>query len=171
MISGKIYCLKSFQTDKIYIGSTSQKIKRRLQQHKSHYKRYLNGEMNYLSSFEILQYDDCYIELIREVACEKKQLLNLEGQEINNNSKCVNLFLCGKSSNDYRKQCMKNYNQTEKRKEYIKNYNKDYQKTENFKQYRNRRTTCECGIEYNIISKYKHIKTQKHKNYLSSLLQ
>ena len=144
MISGKIYCLKSFQTDKIYIGSTSQKIKRRLQQHKSHYKRYLNGKMRYLSSFEIIKYNDCYIELIKEVACEKKQLLILEGQEINNNSKCINLFLCGKSSNDY---------------------------GENYYKRRNEHILCSCGDMYSQSNKARHNNSNKHQNYLYSLIQ
>ena len=40
--TSRIYILRSFKTDKIYIGSTIRKLKYRLQEHKHHYERYLN---------------------------------------------------------------------------------------------------------------------------------
>ena len=43
IITGRIYILKSFKTENIYIGSTIQTIKHRLSQHKSDYKRYNNN--------------------------------------------------------------------------------------------------------------------------------
>ncbi len=80
---GRIYKLSSPQSDKMYIGSTTKTLKRRLVQHKGDYRSYLKEQTNYRSSFELIKCDDCYIELIKEVCCTKKQLLILEGEETN----------------------------------------------------------------------------------------
>ena len=42
LITGRIYILRSLKTDKIYIGSTTKKLKYRLTEHLSDYKRYLD---------------------------------------------------------------------------------------------------------------------------------
>ena len=62
----KIYKLVSSQTDKIYIGSSCQKqLSKRLGQHKTDYKKYLNGKNRYMSSFEIVKYPDAKIILVQ----------------------------------------------------------------------------------------------------------
>ncbi len=60
--NGKIYTIRSFQTEKYYIGSTNHKtLSQRLSKHRSKYKSWLrNNDMDYTTSFEILKYDDCY---------------------------------------------------------------------------------------------------------------
>ncbi len=148
IINGKIYCLKSTQTDKIYIGSTKQKLIDRFYKHKSDYKNKKENEKK--SSFEITQYDDCYVEIIREVICSKKQLLQLEGEEILKHDNCINKIIAGsvKKYNDY--------------KEYKKEYDKKY-RTEN-------KCECECGVIIQRANKSHHIKTNKHKKYLSRLI-
>jgi predicted GIY-YIG superfamily endonuclease len=39
--NGKIYAIRSHQTDEIYIGSTTQSLSKRFSNHKSKYKLYL----------------------------------------------------------------------------------------------------------------------------------
>ena len=73
---GKIYAIKSYQCDDIYIGSTVNKLSDRLSYHKTHYKSFLNDAHNYMTSFEILQFDDAFIELIEEYPCENRNQLN-----------------------------------------------------------------------------------------------
>ncbi len=124
IINGKIYALKRFQTDKIYIGSTIQSLNIRLNKHKSDFVRYKKGIYHYKSSFEIAKFDDCYIELIKEVCCTKKQLLILEGEEIENNKNKVNIRIEGEVHRqlheiEYRK------NNQEHRKQYQIEYLKD----------------------------------------------
>ncbi len=46
MKTGRIYALKSFQNELIYVGSTTKKLKYRFTQHKYDYKRWLNGKIN-----------------------------------------------------------------------------------------------------------------------------
>ncbi len=76
LIIGRIYCLKSDQTTNIYIGSTTKSLKIRLTHHRCLYKRY-KDETNtqYVSSFEILKYDDCYIQLLAEVSCNERTII------------------------------------------------------------------------------------------------
>ena len=146
---GYIYSIKSFQTDKIYIGSTIQKMYKRFSKHKHNYKEYLKEKTNYTSSFEIIKYNDCYVELIKEVYCTKKQLLELEDEEIQSHNNCVNHYLPKHwegNRNPYKKQ------------KYIKERSKiEY--------------CCECGSTLRIDKKARHNKSNKHKKYLSGLVQ
>jgi hypothetical protein len=52
---GKIYKIVCNITGLIYIGSTSQSLIQRLQDHKSGYKTYLNRKTHYVSSFKIIK--------------------------------------------------------------------------------------------------------------------
>ena len=82
---GKIYTIRSFQTDKFYIGSTNHKtLSQRLSKHKGCYKFWLKDKDNgYMTSFEILKYDDCYIELLELYPCNlKSELHKREGELI-----------------------------------------------------------------------------------------
>ena len=77
--SAKIYKISSSQCDKFYIGSTTlSKLQYRLSVHKNHYKMYLENKHNYMSSYEVVKYDDCKIELIKEVNVENRKELNIE---------------------------------------------------------------------------------------------
>ena len=79
---GIIYCIKSPSCVSVYIGSTTKTLEKRFYYHKKAFKDYSNGKNNYTSSFEIVQYDDSYIELIRNVECTKQQMHEQEYQEI-----------------------------------------------------------------------------------------
>ncbi len=114
--TGRIYCLRSFQTDKIYIGSTTSKLIYRLTKHKNDYKRYLNNQFNYISSYDVIKYNDCYIELIKEVICSKRQLLILEGEEMKIHSNVTNIRKAG------------NYAQYKTKEEYHKTHREEYYK-------------------------------------------
>ena len=101
--NGKIYSIRSHQTDLIYIGSTTEKrLSARLSKHRANYKAYLKDNCRYISSFEILKYIDAYIELIEEVEKKitKNELHKLEGAYIRNN-KCVNRFIAGRTQKEW----------------------------------------------------------------------
>ena len=94
--NGKIYSIRSHQTEQIYIGSTCVPLCKRIYLHKAGYKHYLKHNKNYISSFEIIKYDDCYIELIEEYPCDNKmELTRKEGEHIRANN-CVNVCLKNK---------------------------------------------------------------------------
>ena len=102
--NGKIYSIRSHQTDLIYIGSTTEKrLSARLSKHRANFKAYLKDKYHYVSSFEILKYIDAYIELIEEVEKKitKDELRQLEGQHIRQNN-CVNKIITGRTKQEYR---------------------------------------------------------------------
>ena len=86
--NGKIYALRSFQTDKIFIGSTCQSLYKRLYDHKH------SGWSKQGSANEILQFSDVYIELLENFPCTCKDELDKRTGEIirENKDKAVNIL-------------------------------------------------------------------------------
>jgi hypothetical protein len=84
----KIYAIRSYQTDKIYIGSTCQPLYKRFYQHK---------KMNDTSSKEILDLNDAYIELLENFPCSNRdELKKREGELIRDNNS-VNKNVAGRN--------------------------------------------------------------------------
>ena len=93
--NSKIYLIKSFKTDEVYVGSTIQSLARRLSNYKSTYITYLETNKNYISPYEIIKYDDCYIELLECLPCESRTELQRKQEEYIRNIKCVNKIITG----------------------------------------------------------------------------
>ena len=139
--NSKVYAIRSHQTDKIYIGSTTQTLSRRLSMHKS-------GKP--CSSSQILQYPDCYIELLESYACANKNELNRREGELIRTMDCVNKNIAGRTDAEYR-----NEHKNEKHQYYVDN------KTEiNEKQHQ--KYNCFCGSRYTTQNKARHFKTANH---------
>ena len=87
-----IYSIRSPQSDKYYIGSTTQKLCKRFSDHNIDYKRHLNGKRHFTTSFKILELGDAYIELLEEINCDNRyQLEKREGELIREHKEhCVN---------------------------------------------------------------------------------
>ena len=143
--NGKIYAIRSHQTDEVYIGSTTQKLSQRLGKHRSYYNSYKRGKGNYISSIEIIQYPDHYIELIKLFPCNLKcELLAEEGRTIRETN-CVNKEIAGRTRKQYRidnKELinLNNKNYREKNKDKIKEWrekNKEKLKERAKEYYRN----------------------------------
>lgn len=125
-MKGHIYVLKSNNTPLVYIGSTTQTLKHRLLNHKGDYKGYLKKERHYKSSYEIVKYDNCYIELLETIDFkDRKELNRKEGEYILNNKNCCNCLIAGRTPQEYEK--------TEKRKNYLKKYHKEYNEKRKWK--------------------------------------
>ena len=101
--NGAIYSIRSYQTDDIYIGSTTIGLSARMAKHRDDYKHYLNGKSNYMTSYEILQYPDSYIELIENYPCETKQDLNKREGHYIRSTDCVNRCIAGRTRAEYRR--------------------------------------------------------------------
>lgn len=63
---GIIYKISSSRTDKIYYGSTTQTIEERFREHVAAYRIWVRNKKRYpyMTSFEIVQYDDAEMELV-----------------------------------------------------------------------------------------------------------
>jgi hypothetical protein len=89
---GKIYKIVDNTNDNIYIGSTCEKLIRRLQKHKASYKCYLNPNVKqgHMRSFDIIKNGDFNIILLEECPCENKEQLLAREQYWKDKMKCVN---------------------------------------------------------------------------------
>ena len=103
--NGKIYTIRSNQTVKYYIGSTAQKtLAQRLGKHRSNYNDYMNGKGHFRYVFEILKYNDYYIELLELTPCNSKiELERREGQlQRQYKSEIVNNNIAGQTVIEYK---------------------------------------------------------------------
>jgi len=131
--NGKIYTIRSYKTDLVYVGSTTQPLSKRMYDHKLNYNKWLKNSKNYTSSVEIFKLDDePYIELVKNYSCNCKDELHKEEGKYIRKLKCVNKYIAGRSSKEryeenkeIRKENMKEYykDNKEKMKEYYKEYN------------------------------------------------
>ena len=133
---GKIYKLVSSETDKIYVGSTIQKLKKRKSEHKTKPNK---------SSKLICCYDNFNIVLIKNYPCNsKKELEREEGYIIKQNLDiCVNEKIAGRTKKEY----------NESRRDITNEYR------------RNKKWYCECcKITINRCSKKRHEGIEKHQS-------
>jgi len=143
---GKIYKLTSSQTDKVYIGSTITSLNVRFSNHKSHYKSWLKSKMDKITSYDLLQYEDVKIELIKEFPCETKKELDREEGKLILENNCVNKCVVGRTKKEY----------VEANKEKINEMRKE-------------KFTCECGGNYTYTHKSQHFKTKKHLKFVNQV--
>jgi hypothetical protein len=110
--NSKLYSIRSHQTNKLYIGCTTQTLAQRLAKHKTGYRLWLaDNSKGYLTSYEILQYDDAYIELIEEYPCENKNQLRRREGELIRAHDCVNKNIAGRTKAEYRQDNAEYYKQ------------------------------------------------------------
>ena len=149
---GKIYKIEpkcDHNDDEIYIGSTTQKyLSQRMVEHRSQYKRWKEGKMNLVSSFQLFEkfgIDNCEIILLESVVAKDiNELKSRESHHIKN-IKCINKYVPLRSHKDYR------------------NDNKELISSKAKKLFK-----CECGSKCRIVAKQRHFRTNKHLNYIKS---
>ena len=150
----KIYTIRSHSTDKIYIGSTTQRLSKRIAEHRRKYKAWkADNSKRYYSSFEIVKYDDNYIELLENYECLTREgLLMREGQCIRDND-CVNKNIPGRTGKQWRKDNADKI-KAQKKQHYQDNADKI-----------NAKHNCDCGGRYTHCHKSAHVKSKKHQEF------
>jgi hypothetical protein len=118
---GKIYEITSDQTNKRYIGSTTNKyLSIRFGIHKAEYKQYLKGKSNYVTSYEIIKNPDAKISLLETFPCTNKDELRKREQEWidENRDTVVNRFdsYNNLSKKEYNNICVKKHYEANKEK-------------------------------------------------------
>jgi hypothetical protein len=158
--NGKIYKIVSDQTDKIYIGSTTKTyLSQRMDYHRSDYKKWKNGKHHYVTSFDIVKYDDAEIVLIENFPCKTKDELHQKERQIieQNKNVCVNKNNPIGTLADLRQQQREwNYRNIEK----IKKYYKDNK--EKIRKKKSQQIQCTCGIYYSHTNRARHLKSNVH---------
>lgn len=176
---GFIYKIEYIENpDIFYIGSTKQKLSRRMSKHRSNYKEWVKGT-----------YGKCMIyELFKQYGVEKFKIVELERVEVEDRQEllkyedkwicstdCINKYraFTGLNRKQYKKEYYeknKNKNKEQMKQYYIDNnekrkkYQKEYsEKNKNkIKEYQNKRVNCgHCNKELNKSSLKLHIK-RKH---------
>ena len=87
--NGKIYKLTSSQTDKIYVGSTCDELKRRFSSHKSNFKT----KTQVCKADEVLCFEDVKIELVENFPCDSKEKLHLRELHFIKELNAINVWL------------------------------------------------------------------------------
>ena len=103
--SAKIYKLTSEFTNRVYLGSTTKPLTKRLQGHKDHNKQWKNGNRGYMTSFALFELGTVNIELIENYPCDTKQ--ELEARErfhIENEPNALNKQHPGRTKAEYRQE-------------------------------------------------------------------
>jgi hypothetical protein len=122
--NGKIYAIRSYKTDDIYIVSTIMTLSKRMAKHRV--------MKTFVSSQLILEHGDAYIELIELCPCNsKEELERREGELIRATPNTVNIKIAGRTPQEYRDDnkeiiAVKNKVYAEENKEHIKEYKKEF---------------------------------------------
>jgi hypothetical protein len=162
--NGKIYTIRSHMTDKYYIGSSCLPLHKRLYHHKQHYNKWMKEQSNYITSYEILKYDDVYIELLEEYKCNNKmELLKREGELIRQHyNDIVNKNRPNRTIEE-KKETSRLF--AVKHKDERKKYRDDNKERfkELYSMHSQKKYKClKCNSEMLNHNKYKHNKTQIH---------
>ena len=161
-MNGKIYSIRSYQTDKYISVLRVNYYVRKLQNiinvlYRINYKNYLLGKYHYVSSYKVLEHDDCYIELIEECPCDNKSQLNRrEGEITRQTENCFNKLIAGRTTKEYRTD----------NKDKIKQYreiNKD-----KIKEHKKQPYTCACGKTMQFTEKARHYRSVYHLNHIKN---
>ena len=153
---GKIYKITCNETEKIYIGSTTQSLTKRFKQHKNNHTSWKNGKYHYTTIFKLFdEYgkENCNIELIENYPCDNNKELELREAYYIRNNNCYNKYIPGRTLKEYK----------EVNKEKIKEEMKKYR--ENNKEKIKEKITCNCGGNYTYSHKARHFKSKKHEAY------
>lgn len=168
---GKIYMIITDNSGDIYVGSTIQTLKARLQKHESYYR---TGK--YCSSQEILKHGDYKIVLIKNYPCSSKLELEEEEGKFQRDMVCVNKRIASRTPKQWRednKEAINNKNKEYNIKncEVISDYQKEYRikNRETLRIKRKEIFNCPCGGRYSRGDKARHFRSEKHQKYQNSI--
>jgi len=175
----KIYKIVCNITNKIYIGSTCEPtLARRLANHVQSFKKWKRDSVKYnnITSFQILEQGDYYIELLEICSCTINEELLARERYYIKSIECVNKYKNLNRTEEDLKEYTKEWyiKNIDTIKEYKKEYNeknKDKIKEQKKKNYEktNYKVACECGsiICHSELSRHK--KSLKHQTYLNNI--
>ncbi len=169
--NAKIYKIVDNNYSKMYIGSTTQSLSKRMGDHRSSYlskHRYTTAN----KLFEEFGVHNCKIELIQAIKCENKEELSaIEGHHIRKNI-CVNRNIAGRTQQEYNKLDTSKLRCREykaKHKEELQEKNKTYY-IEN-KEKIAEKHFCKCGAYSTTSKRKRHERSMKHQNFIQSQLK
>jgi hypothetical protein len=116
--TGKVYAVRSPNTDQFYIGSTIQPLSKRMVDLRTCYFYFKdNFKYSKLSDInQIFEFGDAYIELLEVFPCNSKEELDRrQGELIRiNKINCINKIVPGRSKKEYREDNKQKISDTQK---------------------------------------------------------
>jgi hypothetical protein len=156
---GRVYKIICYETDNVYIGSTTKSLTKRLKQH----ERVHNNNMEYISSSEIIKGSNYEIELIEEVYFdERKELTDVEGYyQRFYEDRCVNKIINGRTKQEYNNKkvtCICGETSTNA---HIRRHERT-DRHQDIMDYPDKYYKCECSHMVLLERKSSHVKTKTH---------
>ena len=188
--NGKIYCIRNYITDDVYVGSSCQSLCKRLSWHKSSINKKTKQNFPLYIKMRELDKINFYIELLENYPCTNKEELRAREGHYIREMGTLNKYIAGRTPeerqpqknertkqdrlNNPEKYRAKDKEKYEKHKEKIKdkareNYYKNKDDTNNRRALNI--TTCECGTTCRKDALKQHERSNKHQEYLKTLEQ
>lgn len=127
--NGKIYCIRNYVDDDIYIGSSCQPLSKRMAWHRDARTAKKKQHLKIYKKMNELGVKQFYIELIENYPCETVELLHRrEGEVIRELKPALNMTIAGRTLDEWREDCKDKLK--EQSKQYYndnKNIKKQYQ--------------------------------------------
>lgn len=144
--NGKIYRIVCNITGRQYIGSTTQSLPKRLHEHKRKYKLFLEGKVQFITSFSVLENNNVDIILVESCPCKSKEELHRRERLFIETMDCVNKIIPLRTDAEYKRD----------NKEMIKEYDST-------------KIKCGCGktIQRNSLSRHRRF-NKHHLKYLET---
>ena len=173
---GLVYKLVSCHEPKVYVGKTTQTHNERFRSHKKDYNQWLVDKHHYVTSFELIKYDDCVIIVLEDNIPD--DMLPQRERYWYDLLDCVNKCIPNRTPAEWRQdnlEYIKQYYQNNR--EYHKQYRQDNRETllEYQKQYRqnnkekiSEKVTCNCGCIISRSNMSTHVKSNKHKSLIDN---
>jgi hypothetical protein len=166
---GRIYKIVCNVTNLIYIGSTCKKLCERMTKHRQNFKQYQNGKHNFITSFKVLENGNFDIVLLENYPCDSKEQLHARERFYIETMNCVNKFIPTRTNKEYYddnkiriSEAYKEYYDGNKIRisEQHKQYRKDNK--ELISLLNKKKNICDCGKEYTVGHKSRHLKSKRH---------
>ena len=101
-MKGYVYAIRSHLTEKIYVGSTQSPLSVRMAGHRADFRNFQAGKQHYISSYDLLGFEDAYIEALEVVEFKDKAELKAREGHFQRTLDCVNRRIEDRTLKEYR---------------------------------------------------------------------
>jgi hypothetical protein len=175
---GKIYTIRCKYDDSlIYVGSTVERLCVRMARHRASSKQDKCINFPLYQEVNKTNWEDWYIELYENYACETKEQLNKREGSIIREIGTLNKLIAGRTDEEYRrdnaekiKERKKEYRQenAERIKEWKKEYRRENSALINERQ--REKINCECGAIITRCGFARHKRSDKHAKKMEKMI-
>ena len=119
--NGKIYCIRNWVDDDIYIGSSCQPLSKRMAWHRQSTRKEAKKHFKLYTKMNELGIDNFYIELYEKYPCDsKEELFRKEGETIRQLQPTLNNKIQGRTLQEWLKDT-EDYRKEDRKQRYEKN--------------------------------------------------